>query len=198
MHTRRLMIRFDDSEHQHEREIDELNEEITVLFQRADRSLKKITSPFIGGDPCPSSADRLVRLNTQRSIASRVQAISVQFRKRQREYLHRLQVQKFGCDMFDFDQENPIGEGINDTSGQVNLAIEMQRFKIESRDAEIQRIAKSVASLAKIFKEVSNMVIDQGTVIDRIDYNMEQVGSLHFQAFLSCFLLGCDKGSLGT
>lgn len=55
------------------------------------------------------------------------------------------------------------------------MAFEMQRFKIKSRDEEIQRIAKSVAMLATVFKEVADMVIDQGTLIDRIDYNMEQV-----------------------
>ena len=29
---------------------------------------------------------------------------------------------------------------------------------------------------ATVFKELAAMVIDQGTIIDRIDYNMEQVG----------------------
>jgi hypothetical protein len=31
------------------------------------------------------------------------------------------------------------------------------------------------ASQATVFKELAAMVIDQGTIIDRIDYNMEQV-----------------------
>jgi syntaxin 16 len=51
----------------------------------------------------------------------------------------------------------------------------MTRFKVKSRDKEIEQIAKSVALLATVFKEVADMVIDQGTLIDRIDYNMEQV-----------------------
>jgi syntaxin 16 len=177
VHTRRLMIRFDDAEDQHEREIDKLNGEVAALFQRADSSLKKITRPFVGGQPSVSSADRLVRLNTQRSLASRLQQISVQFRQRQREYLHRLQLQKFGSDTFGFDPDDdtlPINTP-HAQSSQADLEIEMQRFKIESRDAEIQRIARSVGALATIFKEVAEMVIDQGTVIDRIDYNMEQV-----------------------
>lgn len=33
--------------------------------------------------------------------------------------------------------------------------------------------AKSIEELAQIFKELAVLVIDQGTVLDRIDYNME-------------------------
>ncbi|KAJ0403598.1 hypothetical protein ATCC90586_007867 [Pythium insidiosum] len=177
VHTRRLMIRFNDSEEQYEREIDQLNDEITALFQRADRALKKITSPFVGGEPSVSPADRLVRLNTQRAVAGRLQTLSVTFRQRQREYLHRLQLQKYGSDVFNFDGDDTMNEECGPTDPQLHAAIELQRFKIDSRDAEIQRIARSVAQLAIIFKEVAGMVIDQGTLVDRIDYNMEQVAS---------------------
>ena len=45
---------------------------------------------------------------------------------------------------------------------------------VDERDEEIVKIAKSIEELAGIFKELSAMVIDQGTVLDRIDYNMEQ------------------------
>ncbi|KAE9036558.1 hypothetical protein PR003_g5536 [Phytophthora rubi] len=179
LHTRRLMIRFDNSEMQQEREINCLTEEITALFHEADRSLKKITSAFVGGEPSPSPADRLVRLNTQRAIAGRLQEISIQFRTRQREYLQRLQLQKFGGEIFDVD-EMEKGAGRSGDSFRLGnkataYAMDQTEHDIRTRDIEIQRIAKSVATLATMFKEVADMVIDQGTLIDRIDYNMEQV-----------------------
>lgn len=46
---------------------------------------------------------------------------------------------------------------------------------INERDQEIQKIAESITELATIFKELAVLVIDQGTILDRIDYNMEQV-----------------------
>lgn len=46
---------------------------------------------------------------------------------------------------------------------------------VNQRDEEITRIAKSIEELAQIFKELAVLVIDQGTILDRIDYNMEQV-----------------------
>ena len=44
---------------------------------------------------------------------------------------------------------------------------------VNQRDEEITRIATSIEELAQIFKELAVLVIDQGTILDRIDFNME-------------------------
>ena len=46
---------------------------------------------------------------------------------------------------------------------------------VEERDQEIRKIAESIQELSGIFKELAALVIDQGTILDRIDFNMEQV-----------------------
>ena len=48
-------------------------------------------------------------------------------------------------------------------------------YTLIHRDQEIQHIARSIEELSQIFKELAVLVIDQGTVLDRIDFNMEQV-----------------------
>ena len=55
------------------------------------------------------------------------------------------------------------------------MIIDAHELIAEERDYEIQRIAKSVSHLSLIFKELSTLVIDQGSIIDRIDYNMDDV-----------------------
>ena len=46
---------------------------------------------------------------------------------------------------------------------------------IAQREHEINDIAKGIIELSDIFKDLQGMVIDQGTMLDRIDYNVEKM-----------------------
>lgn len=48
---------------------------------------------------------------------------------------------------------------------------------IDQRDREVVNIAESITELAELFKDLSALVIDQGTLFDRIDYNVEQMAT---------------------
>ena len=44
---------------------------------------------------------------------------------------------------------------------------------VKEREGEITKIVESIHSLTDIFKDLAMLVVDQGTVLDRIDYNIE-------------------------
>lgn len=173
VHTKRLLVNFESDELKQEREIDVITQDITTLFRNAEGILKH----FCNGshDNSLSVSERTITFNIQRSMAKKLQALSTAFRASQKEYLTRLQTQKSGSgskafDFLDSKKKSELDDGF--TTNQLLVAEEMEELA-NQRDEEISRIAKSIEELAQIFKELAVLVIDQGTILDRIDFNME-------------------------
>ena len=55
------------------------------------------------------------------------------------------------------------------------LRVEGMEAFAEERDREVRAILQSINDLGQIMKDLSTLVIDQGTILDRIDANMDQV-----------------------
>ncbi|KAJ9123168.1 hypothetical protein QFC22_001361 [Naganishia vaughanmartiniae] len=44
---------------------------------------------------------------------------------------------------------------------------------IRQRDKEITQLAQSIADLGDLFRDMANLVVEQGTVLDSVEYNVE-------------------------
>ncbi|CAM9509138.1 unnamed protein product [Chrysoparadoxa australica] len=187
LHTKRLMVVFDGSEDHKEREIEAATRDITNLFRGAEGELQGIMNGEESGLGQGGKAEDKVRENIQRATARKLQGLSLAFRNSQKDYLRSLQSQKQGGVAggdFDFlaDKENARISGIDDMPMGMTpeqhaqiTALQDSSAVVAERDSELMSIVQSIEELSTIFKELAVLVIDQGTILDRIDFNMEQV-----------------------
>ncbi|CAL5050500.1 unnamed protein product [Urochloa decumbens] len=176
-HAKALMPSFGDGRDD-QRAIEVLTHEITDLLKRSEKRLQKLSMK-------DSSEDSNVRKNVQRSLATDLQNLSMEFRKKQSSYLKQLRQQKEGQDGVDLEMsingtkstfEDDEFEDVGFTEVQMTKLKKSEAFTRE-REREIEQVVESVNELAQIMKDLSVLVIDQGTIIDRIDYNIQNVAA---------------------
>ncbi|CAL5044978.1 unnamed protein product [Urochloa decumbens] len=176
-HAKALMPSFGDGRDD-QRAIEVLTHEVTDLLKRSEKRLQKLSMK-------DSSEDSNVRKNVQRSLATDLQNLSMEFRKKQSSYLKQLRQQKEGQDGVDLEMsingtkstfEDDEFEDVGFTEVQMSKLKKSEAFNRE-REREIEQVVESVNELAQIMKDLSVLVIDQGTIIDRIDYNIQNVAA---------------------
>jgi len=162
---------FDEDERRgEEQEIEIRTSEITKMFQKCRGKVMKI-----GKLPNLSKQEDFMRNNMQASLATQLQELSGEFRKSQQDYLERTRrrAEKGKDTMFSM-VDNDIKENVNDRgfTDMQQMQVDASREQVQSRRREVEQIAKSISELAEIFNDLAILVVDQGTVLDRIDYNI--------------------------
>lgn len=176
-HGRALMPSFDETSKE-ERTIELLSQQITKLLKKCEQRLQQLSRPT-----GPSEQDANIRKNVQRSLATDLQTLSMDFRKQQKGYLNRLQRQQEGQAVDDGIglRKQPRASEDDDFSQSFTTQHLAQLRQNEAlsveREKEIDQIVQSVNDLAQIMKDLSVLVIDQGTIVDRIDYNITNVAA---------------------
>jgi len=57
------------------------------------------------------------------------------------------------------------------TQSQGTAAIDID---LNQRSNEITQIASSISELADLFRDLSGLIVEQGTVLDSVEYNVQQ------------------------
>ncbi|KAJ5168973.1 uncharacterized protein N7482_004567 [Penicillium canariense] len=196
LHQKHLLPGFGDEDlrRQDEGAIERLTQEITRSFHDCQKAIKRIDimvreSKQQGG---VSNGEETMAKNIQISLAARVQESSARFRKKQSTYLRKLRGLEGLTTPFDrsptpvqnpFTDPSLMESEVDKSFSQTMLMQTQQRATgqhdaaIAQREREINDIAKGIIELSDIFRELQSMIIDQGTMLDRIDYNVERMGT---------------------
>jgi syntaxin 16 len=160
---------FRDDTKKYTQNINELIDSITKDFRTAEYNLKKIGSKK---DENLTNKERQIRINVIRNFGQIIQNKSANFRRLQKE--HTAQLQKRDEISSNYKIENESDESAVELLESKELEqLQQMRQNTATRSQEIQKIAQSVQEIAELFQQLNVLVIEQGSMIDRIDYNIE-------------------------
>ncbi|KAI8969569.1 t-SNARE, partial [Trametes punicea] len=197
LHAKHVLPGFSDRSAE-EREIEAATTEITKDFRQCHALIQRIGSmpqhSFPPSQPGQSRHHELAAKNVQRGLAAKVQELSATFRKKQRVYMEKLQGHaiknqdllaasgavslKGSAGMSALDEDVEAAAAVRHSAdGVIVRQLSGVDLDLQSRDRELAEIARSIASLAELFKDLSALVIDQGTLLDSVEYNIEQTAA---------------------
>jgi syntaxin 16 len=143
---------------------------MTRKVKQADENINKLSK--LSHD---STGEEEVKHNMKINLATKIKDFSRDFQLNEEMYMKKYQ-ELVG------DKTNYLqvldGASNSSYSGQADFLQTTDkdyRF-LRQRDEEISTLLTSITELAGVFKDLQTLVSHQGTILDRIDYNIETAG----------------------
>ena len=161
------MPKFDDEENKKiEKIIELLVKDMTNKLYEVENRIKEMINENINNE-----TDELIKNNMKQSIYTKLSEFTRKFKMNQEIYMKKYR-ELVG-------NENLYNNNYNDNNDSNNskkenfLSLSDENNVLQKRDKEFGKLLNSVNELASIFKDMQNLVMQQGTILDRIDYNIE-------------------------
>ena len=114
-----------------------------------------------------------IKTNMKQALLTNLTNFTKKFKVNQKIYSEKYK-DLVGEDDPTFDLSNNIEENSNEKKGGFLKMDDSKR--LQQRDNELSLLLTNVNELATIFKDIQTLVMEQGSILDRIDYNIDVAG----------------------
>lgn len=148
-----------------DRQIEQKTAQATNILHECEINFKRIQDR---GGPNEAPSDKRIRENVERILATRIQEGTMMVRRQQKSLLNRIKDQN--------DVSGKVDVHLPSTEYSEELKQEMEGMDeiARERDEDINKLIDTINELSQLFKQMNQLVIEQGTLVDRIDYNVEK------------------------
>ena len=179
----RLIPKFDEQENKKlNKSIKEISTEMTEELKSCQKILKEIIQDKTDEEDFNINLNNLntsskqVKQNMKQNIITKINSFTKKFKLNQELYNNKLK---------DFAIEEEANKSFsirkNDEEDMKNsndfLSTQENNNQLQKRDEDLTILLNSVNELAQIYKDMQTLVMEQGTILDRIDYNIDIASS---------------------
>ena len=154
-----------------------INQNIQMISDKMTKKLKKCKylTKELKTLLANSSLDDNIKINMYQNLLNRLAEISREMQINEEKYLKKYQeLNGYEESFFSINNSNNL-DSLETLQSNVFNSNKKKKIDIsKERNKEIDQMVNTVNELKNIFQDVSNMVISQGTILDRIDYNTYQ------------------------
>ena len=185
LQNERIKPKFSDEQNENKR----IDNEIKALIKEMMKKIKfceGLTKMEKNKNYDESDIENKIRTNVKMYLVSKIQNFSNEFRKNEQQFLKYLKEMGGDQEYLENDNNNE-NNNLNDSFDSSGSDDEKENLnknfllthdddfelQIRKRDEDINILANSINELSGIFKDLQNVVQEQGTILDRIDYNIE-------------------------
>jgi syntaxin 16 len=169
---KRLVIKFDDEDKKLNKNIAKIVHEITQQLSICEKKIKELVKQNID-----SETDNIIKINMQHTIIQKITDFTKKFKINQELYKKKYK-ELVGEDDPTYEINESLRKDNNDSNNFENfLMTDNINQNLQNRDNELNQLLNSVNDLAQIFKDMQSLVMEQGSILDRIDYNIDIAAS---------------------